>query len=832
MKINQILVILFAFLTLTLEIDGQQLKENEVVVIKGEKYVLHQVRTGETIYSLSKQFMVDSITIVHHNPHIIESGLKIGEILKIPFREEADLKNLPIFKKGDPAYFDYYTISSRRETPYFVAKEHGITVEEIFAYNPEVTRFKKGVQIRIPRWGGTPEKEKEADKEEDIKKVTETVDIPVDKMPSKPKEKELIRYTVKSGETLYSISRKYNIPQSEILFYNPEAKNLKAGSIIYIPQYKETEEEILVTDQPEAHPDQIAGKDSAKYFDYIIVSGETLWRISKRFGVSEEELIELNPELKEGFTAGTVIKVPVKESSLVNAEPVNEDAFEKHVVQQGETLYSLANFYNVTIPDIKKYNPFLESRNLVAGETVLIPKTHEKEIVTFNEELLPDTITDIVPVFEKEYYEIVYHDKIPESCLPNNFRDNPEKVYNLALFLPFFLEDNDYLNQYSESPDSNENNLLENPDIINQDTLIEHDYTPHYYEFYEESENYLRFYEGVLLAIDSMQSLGMKIRLNVFDTRMKLEYLRNQINRINFLETDLIIGPVYPQVQKEIAALAAKNRVPIISPLSSVSDELKSNTYFFQVNPTRDFLEIRTAELIAEEYFNSNFIVFKIGKKSDETGRNIPEMVKERLLHSGFPGQTEGFKLNFYDFDREGTEGLRRILSGDKENVIFISSLDEGNLSVALSNINNLADQYDITLIGHNRYQQFRSINIEFFHNLKLHYIAPYWVDYSDKSTISFFQKFRDYFHTEPENFGIQGYDVTLYFLTALKNYGKDFRECIPYMNTNLIQGNYNFEQVSRFGGFMNTGVSVISYKRDYEVVRKRFMGQNNIVQR
>jgi hypothetical protein len=54
---------------------------------------------------------------------------------------------------------------------------------------------------------------------------------------------------------------------------------------------------------------------------------------------------------------------------------------------------------------------------------------------------------------------------------------------------------------------------------------------------------------------------------------------------------------------------------------------------------------------------------------------------------------------------------------------------------------------------------QFPSVETEFFHQLKLEYIAPYWTDYSKPSTINFYEKFRENFATEPNNFGIQGFE-------------------------------------------------------------------------
>lgn len=813
------LVLLFVTASFN-QISAQQLKENEIVVIQGEKYVLHQVRTGETVYAISRQYKVDIQDLVNNNPQISE-GLKIGDILKIPYKEEAEWQNIPASPKGDPEYFEYYTITSRTETPYFIAKEFDVTVEEIYAYNPEVTRFRKGTKLRIPVW--TPEE------------TIPTVDLP-EQAPEEEEKRELIMHEVKPGETLYSLSRKYKISESEILFFNPGARDLKAGSVIYLP--KDEEEPVFKTPS-----DKISNTidetltaplvEAGNYFEHTIVSGETLWSLTRKYDVSEDELKNINPVLESGFPAGVTIKVPVRESELSSAEPVNEDAFLRHLVQPGETLFRLSSQYDLTIPEIRKFNPQLENRNLVQGETLLIPRKSDKEIVQFMENISPDSVKTETPSFESEFYDIELSASIPENCRPGQNQLTRGTTYDVALFLPLFIYVNDTLNREPEKIELDSDSLFHSENILPEDTLIEQDEPKEmFYGFYRESENYLQFYEGVLLAVDSLKKVGMNIRLNVFDTQQNPDSIRKYIYADGFLETDLIIGPVFPQVQNEVAAIASKNRIPMISPLSSQSRDLTSNPYYYQVNPSREFLAAKTAELITEEYFNSNFVVVKTANSGGIYEEKVEDMVREKLLHSGYWGQPQGMKFQVYDFSQEGAFGFSRILSPDKENVIFVSSMNEGDLSLVLSNINNLVDDYSVTLVGFNRYEQFESISDEFFHNLKLHYIAPYWVDYSHPETIRFLKKFKEHYYTEPGNFGMQGYDVAFYFLNALRNYGKDFEECLQYQQIHLSQGNYKFEKVSRFGGYMNQGVSVISYKPSYDVVRKRVIGPYRFAQK
>lgn len=812
MKIFQLSIFIFFLLSFSLPAKCQQLKENEVVVIQGEKYVLHQVRTGETIYSITRDFKLNQSQLLENNPQI-STGLDIGEILKIPYREDVKPPNIPILQKGDPTGFIQHVVESRKETPYFIAKRYGITVEEIFAYNPDVRRIKKGMELRIPTWTAPVKKEEEA---QQIK-----TEIASENNETKMREHEVV-----SRETLYSIAKKYGVSESEILFINPDAKNLRAGSKIYLPVGK-----------TEAKPkiDSQENYRTTDYFQHTISSGETMWGITHKFNVSDEELVALNPVLKTAFPAGVVIKIPLNKKSEPRVIAATDDAFMYVPIKQNETLYSLAEKYNLTIPDIRKFNPQLEDRNPVLGEMVLIPNEIELNTETPTEianAVEPVTVNETEAETEIEtpvtHYEVEVAMQIPEGCVPGNSPIFTNEKYDVALFLPLYLEANDALNRETVSADVSD---LLNPDVV-ADTLIEKEEPKGLFkQFYGNSENFLQFYEGVLLAVDSMRNAGMTVKLHVYDTQNNVDSVRKFLNTDEFLETDLIIGPVYPNVQEVVARVSAKNRIPMVSPFTSSSEMVQHNSQVYQINPTREYIAQKTAEMIAEEYYNSNFIVVKNSAYEGIAEGDLVKLIEEKFFNSGYLNGVNGVRFSIYNFKNEGPSGLRRIMSHDKENVVFIPSSVEGELSVAISNLNNLADDYSITLIGSGNYQQrFPSIDVAQFHNLKLKYVYPFWTDYSNPATIEFVEKFKKIYYTEPNNFGIQGFDAAFYFLNAMNYFGKDFQDCLPYFHVNLVQGNYHFEKVSQFGGFMNKGVSVIDYHRDYTVHRERVKGQPKLV--
>lgn len=782
------------------ELSAQQLRQDEVVVMNGQKFILHQVRTGETVFRIAKNFGIEQSELEALNPGI-SAGLKVGQILKIPYKSEQQLKQGSSWR-GEPSGFRTHKIK-RKETAYFIAKKYGISVEELLAYNKGVS-IKRGKKLQVPYWNEKAKTEQPGSKEQPAE-------------ASELGHREMIAHKVKKGETLYSISKKYGISETEIVRINPQAAELKAGSILYFPA---PNEEVK---------DNIALEAGGKYFEHIIESGETLWSTARKYGVSEKQLVAMNPILQSGFPAGAVIKIPLNEASTVSVKPENPDAFQKHEVKKGETLYGLSRRYEVSIPELKKYNPVLDVRNLVEGEIILIPKVNEDLQAVWAGPVKSSDENEEQPQIAEEYYRVDYEMEIPESCRVPKEVLTQQDVYDVALFLPLFLTANDTLNREEPLLDSlalgaseeTENFLAE----LGLDS-IKVERKEKFKRFYGSTENFVQFYEGVLLGIERLREEGIEVNLHVYDTQRQADSIRSVIATPEFLSTDLIIGPIYSRVQQDIAQVAAKNRIPMVSPLASYSPFITANQYFFQVNPSREYLAQQTAEMVIEDYYNCNLVVMKVGGKESGNDWELVDLLREKIVNAGLMSRPDGINFTIYDFQQGGIPGLQRVLSKQKENVVYIPASDEGSLSVAVSNLNALSDDYSITLIGSSRYPNYQSILLDYYFNLKLKFVSPYWVDYEAPNTVDLIKRFRDNFATEPNNFGMQGYDVTTYFLRALKSYGKDFGDCLPYFHCEQVQGGYHFEKVSQYGGYMNRGVSVIQYTRDYDVKRLRVKGR------
>jgi cell wall-associated NlpC family hydrolase len=206
-----------------------------------------------------------------------------------------------------------------------------------------------------------------------------------------------IKHTVKKGETISKIAEKYDVQPKAIYELNPKAKKgIQYNTVLLIPtKSKKTKVSI---------PEIVSNNAE---ITHEVLSKETLWGIAKQYNLSVQDLYKINPDIeKEGLKKGQIIKIPQKDlKNLASTEefekptePQKPTSLEKNTSKEEiivaaktddkieistegivrevlpkETLYSIAKQYGITIKDLQKANPTIESRALKAGQKIIIP---------------------------------------------------------------------------------------------------------------------------------------------------------------------------------------------------------------------------------------------------------------------------------------------------------------------------------------------------------------------------------------------------------------------------------------------------------------------------
>ena len=697
------------------------------IAISGNQYLLHSVKKGETAYGLCLKYNVTQADLKEANPDIT-AVLKSGSTIKIPVRKDAtELKHeteQPLSKTvaAEPQY--YYHKVSKRQTIFSIAKQYGLTANELIRFNPEITN---GLAI---------------------------------------------------GKVL-------KIPVKRVEASDPSVSPTQMG---------EGAKSVLPDTTPEVG-----------FRRHTVAGGETIYSLAQKYGVTREELTRLNPSLENGLQIGARLKVPQKDIQQASAKKeVTATSMEKYKVEKGETLYSLASRFGVEVSELKKANPSLNSKSIETGETILIPKYRDAASKVKAEQ---ETATGRV--------EDAFTDVERGDCNP--ITGNNDQKYKVALLLPLYLQGNNHINPSN----LNEGVLLNKIDFSSQLNAGFTDSVaggPNGINIDPKADNFLEFYEGAMLAVDSLQKNGMNIELCVFDASN--EGMVNGLLQLDaFRDLDLIIGPVYPELQQSVASFAAKNRIPMVSPLASTGNYEENNPYYFKVNPTKEYQVEQTAQYMVNEFTDKNFVLLPMMGNSNSTEAKLAAMGKEQLMAARQLKRTGNDLFHEYNFQKQGLQSIKPLLNDADENVFMIPTDNEAQVSVAVTNLNALAETYNVILIGTSNLPKLKSIQTENYHHVRLRYLSPTFVDYTKPLVRRFVSHYREIFSGEPSQFSHQGFDVTYYFLSALYRYGKDFRNCLPEYPMELTQMNFNFRKVTPMGGFMNKSLFVTAYERNYDII-------------
>ena len=184
-------------------------------------------------------------------------------------------------------------------------------------------------------------------------------------------EEEFYYHKVAPKQTLFSIAKQYGITANDLIRNNPElTKGIVPGQVLKIP--------VSITNVEAQKANDIASSqiDVSEYSVHPVVSGETLYSLEQRYGISHDDMMKFNPALQNGLKAGMKLKIPAKKA-VATVEPVfvpSNAVLSKYKVEKGETLFSLAARFGVDVSEIKKANPSLFSRSLETGEIISIPQ--------------------------------------------------------------------------------------------------------------------------------------------------------------------------------------------------------------------------------------------------------------------------------------------------------------------------------------------------------------------------------------------------------------------------------------------------------------------------
>ncbi|MCR8893397.1 Putative sporulation-specific glycosylase ydhD [uncultured Bacteroides sp.] len=564
-------------------------------------------------------------------------------------------------------------------------------------------------------------------------------------------------HTVTKGQSLYSISSMYNVTIDDIVRLNPGSdKQIREGAALKIPQAATTN-----SDKPVFH---------------TIQAGETLYRLSVKYNVTTQAICEANPGLStENFRSGQVIIIPVQSDSkpqketpkIEEQENTNvkmNDWKDMHKVERKETIFSISREYGITEEELIAANPELKTGKLKKGTFLFIPygkndKKQESESQPTTKELTNEEVFSQNEELKKDI-----------------------KTIKAAVMLPFMA--------------GTSTNM-------------------------DEQVRMVEYYEGFLMAVDSLKKQGVSIDLYTYDTKGREATLNSILSKKEMKNMDIIFGPAKAQDIDVLATFADNNNIRLVVPFAPKVDEVFKNPHIYQINTPQSYLYSEVYEHFTRKFSDSN-VIFLNASNGDREKDEFIKGMKTELRNNGISYRDFTVTDNFYE--------ITTVMDTLRNN-IFIPTSGKSTALVKilpqLTQIRREHPNYMMNLFGYPEWQTYTNDYLASFYEIDTYFYSSFYTNNLFPAAVHFTNSYRRWYSKDMANiypkYGMLGYDTGYFFLKGLSKYGNKMEENLNSIQVTPIQTGFKFERVNNWGGFINRKVFFVHFSKDYELIKLDF---------
>lgn len=540
---------------------------------------------------------------------------------------------------------------------------------------------------------------------------------------------------------------------------------------------------------------EVISSNGYTFYAHKVLPKQTLYSISKAYGVSVDQVYSANAGLREsGLKAGSIILIPKstpsktltdakqKEVILVETEPqtakpqavkpqeTREIAATKHVVKWYEDLDAISDKYGVPVEVIVRFNG-LKDKTVSSRQVLMIPSDKsdfEKILASKAESEAPENAPE-APA------DNIHEDPVHQEAIePQVLQAEPQESIHIALALPFCLDKENQIDSTGKKA--------------------------------AKKNEYKDFYSGVLLAIRNNPQVHVTI--DVYDTG-RPSFHKTYLSR----ELDAVIGPVSASEVEMVLSMVGPKTV-VVSPLDqAASASAASHANFISIPPDKKTSELMIAGYLAEDYAPGDnvVVVSEIGVPLD-TANIMRPLWNAKITPMIFTYDIlDGLGMN----ETMEAKAFRK----DAVNRVIINSTNDGFISDAIRNVNLLIHTgHQIALYAPNKVRNYPSMEVENFHNTSLQTACPYYIDYENADVRHFVAQYRALYRTEPGSFAFQGYDVASLVIKAISENGADWVKFIEGKPLQMLQSVIDLRKTDGNEGYVNCGLRRLQYLSDYRM--------------
>lgn len=576
-----------------------------------------------------------------------------------------------------------------------------------------------------------------------------------------------------------------------------------------------------------------------KYYVHTVKSGDTLYSMSKAYGVSEDAIKECNPTVADGLKLDQTVKIPVTDNATADAREVKKrkKEFVEHKIRGGETLYSIARDYNISVNTIREDNPGLNPQSLSIGQSLWVRKSDMGSSSEKEAQAEMDAYADNLNKATDdgfEYYvvkpgETVYSLARRFEITEQEFAANNDIAGGLkaGAVIRIPIKDEENVNQMEKKADVPESELiaaqssdeniifraLPSDQILNIALML---------PFNVESKpnsSYVEFYQGFLLGLEKMKQEGRgESKLTVYNTEHNPVKVQNIVKSPAFEGTNLIIGPVYEDELSPVLQYARANSTPVVSPLADIKAVKSPAIYQLSPDPAKKYDKIgdlidggRDIYLIYADSFDKEFEGEVLALLKDKPYAAYTYSFNQKSIFT--PRNSAARQIEVMDDILKEEKPCLFVVLANKETDVDRILGTISSSKVAITEKSEKSAPY--VVLGTSRWGRFNNIDHTTYFNNNVVMISTYHAKRDSQVVREFDSRYIEAYNSLPSLYAYRGYDAAVIFCTGMRSdidYNMLDKKYTP------LQTSYQFSHKGEGDKYVNQEWMRVNYNSNYTI--------------
>ncbi len=566
-----------------------------------------------------------------------------------------------------------------------------------------------------------------------------------------------------------------------------------------------------------------------RFYVHTVVAGQTLSSLSRLYEVDTATLLKHNPAAADGLKIDQTIKIPftAKTGKAAAADRKTKRNFTTHRVAKGETLYSIARRYEISVPVLLEDNPSADPSHLSIGQELRIRKKAvgkaDDEQTLREMDHYADRMTDAA---DDGYIYRVVQPKETVYSLSHKYGMTEAEFIALNGLEGKTLQAGAIIKvpapeKQAEAPATEPQQPAQPP--VFDDAVFRAVSPSQPLEValllpvaaetrLPVNTRFLDFYQGFLIGLQEVKQRGYSVNVTLYNTARDSLKMARIIASDEFRRAQLIVGPVYEEELQQVVAYAQMHGIPVVTPLAEIASV--HSPVLFQMAPASPHKFDKLVDLLGEDRHVTVIRPSKVDK--DFEAELLPLLSNKSYTDHKYS----------YHLGAENAEAndLSPLITRHPKNLFIVTASEELDVDRILASLASAATNIlartgtapDFVVLGSPKWSHFQSVDRSTFFKNRVVMLTSY-AKHSTEATEAFDRRYLEAFGQLPSMYSCRGYDAAVIFCKGMFDdiqYNMGGRRYAP------LQTVYSFERSAR-GTWVNREWMRLDYNKDFTVTHQ-----------